>query len=161
MCSAITRRTPRSGSRRPSPAATAALRTSSSVIRPPGPLPGTRRQIDAELLRDAADDRGRLHAARLGGRCRRRSTGCGRLTRSADDDELGADRYHVALGDEDLQHGAGIRRRDLDGRLVGLDLHERVVLGDLLPLRYEPASDLALGEALTEIRELERARHYP
>ena len=43
MCSAMTRRTPRSGSRR-SPAAVppeAALRTSSSVIRPAGPVPVT------------------------------------------------------------------------------------------------------------------------
>src|SRR5262245_58059045 len=39
MCSAMTRRTPRSGSRRPSPPPTAAVRTSSSVIRPPDPLP--------------------------------------------------------------------------------------------------------------------------
>src|SRR6266545_1264898 len=38
MCSAISRRTPRSGSRRPS-CGPAALRTSSSVIRPWGPLP--------------------------------------------------------------------------------------------------------------------------
>ncbi len=42
MCSAITRRTPRSGSRRPSPLdADADERTSSSVIRPPGPVPVT------------------------------------------------------------------------------------------------------------------------
>ena len=44
MCSAMSRRTPRSGSRRPSSALVpepAAPRTSSSVIRPPGPLPET------------------------------------------------------------------------------------------------------------------------
>ncbi len=43
MCSAIRRRTPRSGSRRPSSgsAPPAAARTSSSVIRPPGPLPAS------------------------------------------------------------------------------------------------------------------------
>src|SRR5215212_3038364 len=39
MCSAIRRRTPRSGSRRPSPAGAAAVRTSSSVIRRCGPVP--------------------------------------------------------------------------------------------------------------------------
>ena len=52
-------------------------------------------------------------------------------------------------------------RRDLDGRLVGLDLDERIVLGDLLALGHEPARDLALREALSEVGEPERARHYP
>ena len=41
MCSAITRRTPRSGSRRPSAALRRRARTSSSVTRPPGPVPVT------------------------------------------------------------------------------------------------------------------------
>src|SRR6266849_2324686 len=36
---------------------------------------------------------------------------------------------------------------------------ERVVLGDLLPFLDEPAGDLALGQTLAEIGELELVRH--
>ena len=48
---------------------------------------------------------------------------------------------------------------DLDRRLVGLHLDERVVLGDLLALLDEPAGDLPLGETLAEIRQLELVGH--
>ena len=41
---------------------------------------------------------------------------------------------------------------NLDGRLVGLDLDERIVLGDLLPLGDEPARHLALRESLARGR---------
>ena len=51
------------------------------------------------------------------------------------------------------------RRRDLDRRLVGLDLDERLVLRHLVPLGDEPAGDLAFGQALAEIRKLELVRH--
>ena len=51
------------------------------------------------------------------------------------------------------------RRRDLDRRLVSRDLDERRVLGDLLALLDEPAGDLALGQSLAEIRQLELVRH--
>ena len=53
----------------------------------------------------------------------------------------------------------GRGRRDLDRRLVGLDLDERVVLCDLLSLDDEPARDLALGQALAEVGQLELVRH--
>ena len=77
----------------------------------------------------------------------------------ADHDEHRPDRDDLALRDEDPRHLAGGRRRDLDRRLVGLDLDERVVLGDLLALGDEPARDLALGQALAEVGQLELVRH--
>ncbi len=92
---------------------------------------------------------------------RRSSTTVHHLAGLADHDELGADGCDLTLGHENPEHRAGIRRGDLDGRLVGLDLDERIVLGDHLPLGDEPARDLALREPLAEIGELERARHYP
>ena len=64
-----------------------------------------------------------------------------------------------ALADENPRHRPGRRRRDLDRRLVRLDLDERVVLGYLLALRHEPASDLPLGQALAEIRKLKLVGH--
>ena len=82
-----------------------------------------------------------------------------RRTVAADHDQHGADRDDLALGDEDPRDGSASRRRDLDGRLVGRDLDERVVLGDLLALLDEPAGDLALGQALAEVRQLELVGH--
>src|SRR5581483_9281411 len=40
-------------------------------------------------------------------------------------------------------------------------LNERIVLRDLLPLGHEPARDLSLGQALTEVRKLELVAHAP
>ena len=77
----------------------------------------------------------------------------------ADHDEHRPDRDDLALGDEDPRDLPGRRRRDLDRRLVGLDLDERIVLGDLLALRDEPAGDLALGQALAEVGQLELVGH--
>jgi hypothetical protein len=78
---------------------------------------------------------------------------------AVDHDQHRPDRRDLALGDEDPRHGACCGRRDLDRRLVGLDLDERVVLRDLLALRDEPARDLALGQPLAEIGQLELIRH--
>ena len=61
--------------------------------------------------------------------------------------------------DEDARDLPGRRRGDLDGRLVRLDLDERLVLGHLVPLGDEPAGDLALGQALAEVRKLELVGH--
>ena len=77
----------------------------------------------------------------------------------ADHDEDGADRDHLALGDEDLRHSAARRRRDLDRRLVRRDLDERRIFGDVLALLDEPAGDLALGQALAEVGQLELVGH--
>ena len=81
------------------------------------------------------------------------------LLLDADHDEERADGDDLALRDQDPAHDSARRRRDLDRRLVGLDLDEGVVLGDLLPLRDEPAGDLALGEPLAQIGEPELVRH--
>ena len=78
---------------------------------------------------------------------------------AADHDQHGPDRHDVALGDADARHLPRRRGRDLDGRLVGLDLDERLVLGDLVALGHQPAGDLALGQALAEIGQLELVRH--
>ena len=78
---------------------------------------------------------------------------------AADDDEDGADRDDRALLDEDPRHRPGGGGRDLDRGLVGRDLDERVVLGELLALRDEPAGDLALGQPFTQVGQLELVRH--
>ena len=94
----------------------------------------------------AAGDR-LLHGGRFAGRV------------AADRDEDRADGDDLALGHEDARHDARCGRRDLDGCLVRLDLHERVVLRHLLALGDEPPRNLAFREAFAEVRELELVRH--
>lgn len=100
-----------------------------------------RGQIDAEL------DRQRSYA---GQRPR------GRPAPVALDDDLGqrvADCGARALDDEEPRDPPGDRRRDLDHRLVGLDLDEGLVPGDRVSLPDQPSDDLGAGEALSQIRE--------
>ena len=78
---------------------------------------------------------------------------------AADHDEHRPDRRDFALGDVDARDGSRGRRGDLDRRLVGLDLDERLVFRDLVPDRDEPARDLSLGQPLPEIRQLELVGH--
>ncbi len=93
--------------------------------------------------------------------------GCGGLslvrhgtnTILADDDEDGADGDDRPLLDENLRDLAGGGRGNLDRGLVRLDLDERLVLGHLVSLRYQPARDLAFGQALAEVGKLELVRH--
>ena len=132
------------------------------------PAAGHALQVDAELLCEPANERRRPDTSRRGtsrclalgrvpfGRRRWRARLCAVL---ADHDEDRPDRDDLALLDEDLRDLAGGRRRDLDRRLVGLDLDERLVLGDLVALGHEPAGDLAFGQALAEIGKLELVRH--
>ena len=125
------------------------------------PRAGDRREVDAELFRQPPHERRRANllwglAPRSGARPRFRF----RLRPvPADDDEHGSDGNDLAFGDENLRHHAAGGRRDLDRRLVGRDLDERVVLRDLLALLHEPARDLALGEALAEVGQLELVGH--
>jgi hypothetical protein len=77
---------------------------------------------------------------------------------AADDDDHRPDRDDLAFGGEDARDDAPGRGRDLDRRLVGRDLDERVVLGDRVALADEPARDLALGQALAEVGQLELVR---
>ena len=127
------------------------------VLRDPAARAAARNshQIDAELLRDAADDRGRLHAAGLGGRCRRRSTGCGRLTgapMTTSSVPTGTTSPSATRTCSTVPaYGDGISTVALSVWISTSGSSSAIP-----PLRYEPASDLALGEALTEIRELER-----
>jgi hypothetical protein len=65
----------------------------------------------------------------------------------ADDDEDRADRDDLAFLDSDARDFAGGGGRDLDGRLVSLDLDKRLVLGHLVALGHEPAGNLAFGQA--------------
>ena len=169
MCSAISRLTPRSGSRRPSSGPVRPgrpPRTSCSVIRPCGPVP----------VSDSRSTASSCASLRTSGVARTRPRSCvpgpspgpgpwaprtaaGPGTVLADHDEDRADRDDLALLDEDLRDLARGRRRDLDRRLVRLDLDERLVLGDLVPLGHEPAGDLAFGQALAEVGKLELVRH--
>src|SRR5205807_1528563 len=89
----------------------------------------------------------------------RRRAGRARAVVVADHDQHRSDRDDLALGHQDPRDLAGRGRRDLDRRLVGLHLDERVILGDLLAFLDEPARDLAFRQALAEIRELELVRH--
>ena len=77
----------------------------------------------------------------------------------ADHDEHRTHRRDDALVDEDLQHRPRPRRRDLDRRLVGLDLDERLILTDVVPLGDEPARDLRFGEALAQVGEPKLVGH--
>ncbi len=176
MCSAIRRRTPRSGSRRPSVTGlgSAAGRPPAhvrSVILPCGPVPvsDSRSTPSSWPAAGRAASRGHVPRSRVPGPV----PGLGRFGGSsargllgdrfgavlADDDEDRSDRDDLALLDEDLRDLARRRRGDLDRRLVRLDLDERLVLGDLVALGHEPAGDLAFGQALAQVGELELVRH--
>ena len=66
-------------------------------------------------------------AAGAGARGRGGCRGAGAAPAAPMTAELGADRGGLVLGDLDLQHGAGDRRRDLGVDLVGGDLEQRLV----------------------------------
>ena len=142
-------------------------RLAPAVLRPdvrlgdPPVRPGAldRRQVDAELLGEPAHKR--RHAHLSGARLRAAVSAplFGASRRPADHDEHRPDRNDFAFGDENRRTTPAGRRRDLDRRLVGRDLDERVVLRDLLALLHEPARDLAFGEALAEIGQLELVGH--
>ena len=113
-------------------------------------------------------DRGADTFARATHRCL--PVGRGRLSRgpplfgrrhavAADHDQNGADGDDRSFLDEDPRHDARGGRRDLHRRFVRLDLDERLVLRNLLALGHEPARDLAFGQSLTEVRQLELERH--
>jgi hypothetical protein len=160
MCSATRRRTPRSGSRR-----LAHVVLGDPALRP---CACDRLEVDAELLGQPADQRRRPNAFRTATQCLSLCLslclspglvpGC-RGAVFADHDQNGSDRHDVALGDQDPRDLAAGRRGDLDRRLVGLHLDERVVLVDLLSLGDQPTGDLALGQPLTEVRQLELVGH--
>ena len=81
------------------------------------------------------------------------------LSGGTDQGEGGADGGELSLLCEDAQNDAVDRRADFDGRLVGLDLDDRLVLDNRVALADEPPGDLTLGQAFTKIRKRERVRH--
>ena len=145
-----------------------APRTSSSVTRPWAPIREHSR-LDAQLLSEPPDERRRTDPRpALPGQVRARPPGHGdslaarwspvrRVAPDDDDHWSRPERPPSAAKIRETTPGRG--RRDLDRRLVGLDLDERVVLGDLLPLGDEPACDLAFGQALAEVGQLELVGH--
>ena len=70
-----------------------------------------------------------------------------------------SDRSQLSFPGNDAQDDAPHRGSDLDRRLLGLDLDDRLMLVDRLPLCDEPARDLPLAEALAKIGQRERVRH--
>ena len=61
----------------------------------------------------------------------------------------------VAHGTVQLGDQPGMRRRDLDHGLVGLDRDQRLVGHDVIALADVPGDDLGLLQALAEIRQVE------
>ena len=89
---------------------------------------------------------------------RRASRGRGRGS-VPDHDDHGADLHHLPFLRQELLHGPGGGAGDLDIRLVGHHLDHRLILADRLPLLHEPLDDLAFGQPLADIRQLEFNRH--
>ncbi len=77
----------------------------------------------------------------------------------ADDRQDRAHLDRVVLLRLDLQQGAGDRRRDLGVDFVGGDLEQRLIHGDGVPYRLQPAGDGAFGDALAEGREVDFGGH--
>ena len=161
-----------------SPAGAAAARvTSSSVIRPLGPVPPTTPRSTPSRrarARVAGVARGRSPAtvardgcaggARGRGGVRRRGSGRRRGRRRGvavfvDRDQQLADGDDLAGFPAERHHDAGGRRRHLHHRLVGLDLDDGLVLDDVVADGDEPRDDLGLGQALADVDESELHRH--
>src|SRR5205823_3493294 len=116
----------------------------------------------------AGADRGRCRRWFRGGRARRLVAVPGLRRRRGhsrsgavllDDHEHLADGTDVAVLEVDLADRPGARRRQLDGRLVGHHLDERLVELDLVAHLDLPRDDLALDDTLTDIRHVEIERH--
>ena len=73
--------------------------------------------------------------------------------------QLGADLDGLVLLDLDLQQRAGDGRGDLGVDLVGGDLEQRLVDGDLVADLLQPAGDGAFGDGLAECGEGDWSRH--
>ena len=77
------------------------------------------------------------------------------FARDIEDHQFRADRALLAQFAVDRDDGAGDRRRQLDGRLVGHDVDERVVLADHLAGLDVPGDNLGFGRALADIGQLD------
>ena len=123
-----------------------------------GRLSDGRRGERAEgAARKGGGGRGRRRLGRRGRRDRRqrdRRTGGGRQRGARALLDLGDDRLHgddVPLGGEELGDAACHGRGQIAVGLVGRDRHERLVLGDDVPLANEPLRNRPLGDALAEL----------
>src|SRR5690606_30844276 len=76
--------------------------------------------------------------------------GGGRGGAGADERQDGADLDGLVLLDQDLLERAGDRRGDLGVDLVGRDLEQRLVDGDVVTDLLEPARHGALGDRLAQ-----------
>src|SRR5207248_3690345 len=66
--------------------------------------------------------------------------------------EQRADRNRRTVSSDDLAQRAGGGRRDLDGDLIGLELHQGLVDCDGIAGLLEPAADGGLGDGFAERR---------
>src|SRR5213594_1701390 len=151
----------------------AALRTSSSLSRPCGPLPRTAARFTfSSFARRRTAGAARTSPVELGAwclrSCRRRwrggrsgGLGPGRdgLARLSEHDEGAADLHDLALFRAELKDLSGDGRWDLNGHLIRHDLDDRVVFLDGVSLFHEPLDDLAFVDALPDVGELELAGH--
>ena len=94
---------------------------------------------------------GRRRCGRCRGCVRRRLGGRGALVGRLDHRDLGVVGDGRPLLDEDLLEHALEWRRNLGIDLVGDDLEERLVLGDVVARLLEPLADRPLGDALAEL----------
>src|SRR5450432_2527584 len=76
-----------------------------------------------------------------------------------DRDEHLAHGAELALGEHALADAPGARRRDLDGGLVRHDLDHGLVEAQRIALLDEPAHDLALDDAFTDVGQPELVDH--
>ncbi len=167
--------------------ATAARSTSSATTRPSGPVPVTapssiprsraiRRASGDAFTRPPASSRAPLVTARNSPACSRRLDGClrgrslhnlasrfGRDVRKglafASDDCNRLTHRHLALDHGDPEEDAARLGLDLLGRLVGVDLEQRLALLDGVTLGLEPTDDRAALHPLPEPRELDVGGH--
>lgn len=83
------------------------------------------------------------------------------VSRSAlfDEAQGAADGRHATGRHGDLDERAAHRRLDLDGRLLGLDGHDRIARGDRVTHGHEPRLDGRLAGLGAEVGELDGGRH--
>ena len=85
--------------------------------------------------------------------------GSGRLSVDVDRDDRDANVHDLPLLRMQRRDDPGARRGDLDARLVGHDLDQRLILTHSLAGLHQPAHDLALGDAFADVGQLHLVGH--
>ena len=146
----------------------AAASTSRFITRPASPLPRTcvrstsfccaalRAAGVARRLRGIRSSAASLSSA-AGASARRRRRPCRRAI--LDDPEHVADLHVGAVAVRDLAEHAGLRRRDLDVDLVGLELDERLADGDGVAFLLQPLGDARVDDRLADFRHDDVSGH--